>query len=69
MERYLCRKEVMRRLRRSRSSLRRDVQAGRIPAPVNPSGKPKGQRFWPESEIAAHEQRLRDERGEPDACD
>ncbi len=61
----LCRKKLERRLGKSRSTIRRYLQAGRLPRPVNPSGKPKGQRYWLESEIAAFEQQLRDERDDP----
>ena len=47
----LCRKEVQRRLRMSRSTVQRRLDAGRIPKPVNPSGKPRGPRFWLKSEV------------------
>ena len=66
----LCRKEVQRRLRMSRSTVQRRLDAGRIPKPVNPSGKPRGPRFWLESEVEAHLRRLRDERDQnPDEHD
>jgi predicted DNA-binding transcriptional regulator AlpA len=68
-EEYWCRKKVERRLQKSRSTIRRYVRDGRLPKPVNPSGRPKGQRFWLRSEIEMFEQRLRDERGEPGAHD
>jgi predicted DNA-binding transcriptional regulator AlpA len=61
-EEYWCRKKVERQLQKSRSTIRRYVASGRLPRPVNPSGKPKGQRFWLALEIMAFEQQLRDER-------
>ena len=64
---YWCRKKVERQLQKSRSTIRRYVAAGRLPRPVNPSGKPKGQRFWLASEIRQFEQQLREERENPNA--
>jgi len=58
----LCRKEIARRIGRSLSLLKRDVKSGRLIAPVNPSGKPKGQKFWYEADIEAYQQRLYAER-------
>ena len=56
---YLCRKQIQKRYGIARSTVPRWVAAGRLPEPVNPSGKPKGRRFWVRSEVEAYEQRWR----------
>ena len=43
--------DVLKRLRISRSTLLRRVKANEMPKPVNPSGKPKGRRYWYKTEI------------------
>ena len=65
MDKYLCRKQVAAAIGRSKSTIRRYVEDKRLPAPVNPSGKPKGQKYWLKSEIDAYLERLRQERAEP----
>ena len=41
----------------SRSTVLRWTAQGRIPKPVNPSGKPKGRRYWLKNEVEEFEQR------------
>jgi predicted DNA-binding transcriptional regulator AlpA len=58
----LCTGEMLKRHGISRSTLPRRVKQGRIPKPVNPSGKPKGRRYYVKSEVEEYERRWRDER-------
>ena len=67
----LSRGHIQQRYGISRSTVPRWVKAGRIPKPVNPSGKPKGQRRWVLSEVEESERRwmeARDDNG-PDEHD
>lgn len=55
--------EVQARYRISRSTVLRWTDAGRLPQPVNPSGKPKGRRYWIVIEL---EERERDWKSQPE---
>ncbi len=56
----ICKGNVQQRLGISRSTVGRWVEQGRLPQPVNPSGKPKGRRYWILSEIEEAERRWRE---------
>ena len=49
--------DVQRRYGISRSTVLRWTEAKRLPKPVNPSGKPKGRRYWLKEEIEDYERR------------
>lgn len=55
MDELVCRKWLERRYQKARSTIERWVRDGRLPEPVNPSGKERGQRLWRKSEIEAAE--------------
>ncbi len=51
---YLNTKQMQQRYGVARETLRRWERNGRIPKRLNPSGKPKGRRFWRIAEVEDH---------------
>ena len=69
MERIvLANGDVQKRYGISRSTVLRKCTEGQFPRPVNPSGKPKGRRYWYLDELEAYDRRLREERDKGDHC-
>lgn len=58
----ICTGAMLKRYGISRSTLPRWEEAGRIPRRINPSGKPKGRRYWVLSEVEEYDRRWREER-------
>jgi predicted DNA-binding transcriptional regulator AlpA len=56
---FICKGNMQQRLGISRSTVGRWVESGQLPKPVNPSGKPKGRRYWLLSEVEEAERRWR----------
>lgn len=56
MQKYLTFSELRAKLSRSRSACYEDMKAGRLPQPVRLGGR----LYWPEGELEAHLQNLRD---------
>jgi len=61
---YLCTGKMRQRYGVSRETLRRWEANGRIPPRQNPSGLPKGRRYWITAEVEEYEVRWR--ASEPD---
>jgi DNA-binding transcriptional MerR regulator len=55
---YLSTKEMQRRYGVARETLRRWERNGRIPKRKNPSGLPKGRRYWLKSEVEDNDRRF-----------
>ena len=64
---YLCTGQMQQRYGVARETIRRWERIGRIPTRRNPSGLPKGRRYWLRSEVEDYESRWRaDKPGTPE---